>query len=429
MPWLFLAVSVWGAWFTLNAFRPSSRWQVLGVSFFAAWFTGELALWHIAWQAVATAIFVSLGALDAWPGWLGLAITLASWIGLFAIGVMARRSSRVFDLALNEGLSLSSPDRRPKLRWRQVVFPLFLRDRRVIRVRNLSFGPYGRRNRLDVYHRRVPRASGELAPVLLQIHGGGWVIGDKGQQGLPLMLQLAAEGWVCVSTNYRLSPKATWPDHLVDCKRALAWVREHIAEYGGDPDLVCVTGGSAGGHLAAMVGLTANDPEYQPGFEAADTTVAAAVPFYAVYDLVDLFGPDGVGARVAQRLARWLMGSSPDEDRAAFEDASPVHHLAPDAPPFFVIHGSADNLVPVRQARRFVEQLRETSAEPVLYAEVPGASHAFDVFHSTRTTNAVAAVGRFLGWVVARHRDRGAAAVPPPAPVTISADAAPAPAP
>jgi acetyl esterase/lipase len=231
------------------------------------------------------------------------------------------------------------------------------------------------------------------------------------------MLQLAAEGWVCVSTNYRLSPRATWPEHLVDCKRALAWVREHIAEYGGDPDLVCVTGGSAGGHLAAMVGLTANEPRYQPGFEAADTTVAAAVPFYAVYDLVDLFGPDGVGARVAQRLARWLMGASPDEDRAAFEDASPVQHVAPDAPPFFVIHGSADNLVPVRQARRFVERLRDTSSEPVLYAEVPGASHAFDVFHSTRTSNAVAAVGRFLGWVVARHHDANARAMPPPGPV------------
>ena len=74
-------------------------------------------------------------------------------------------------------------------------------------------------------------------------------------------------GWVCVAINYRLSPKATWPDHLLDCKRALAWVREHIAEYGGDPDYVVVTGGSAGGHLTALMGLTANDPQFQPGFE------------------------------------------------------------------------------------------------------------------------------------------------------------------
>ena len=116
--------------------------------------------------------------------------------------------------------------------------------------------------------------------MLLQIHGGGWMISNKNQQGFPLVYKLAANGWVCVSINYRLSPKATWPDHLVDCKRALAWVREHIDEYGGDPDYVVVTGGSAGGHLAAMVGLTANDPEYQPGFEAVDTTVRAMIPLY-----------------------------------------------------------------------------------------------------------------------------------------------------
>ena len=97
--------------------------------------------------------------------------------------------------------------------------------------------------------------------MLFQIHGGGWVIGSKNEQALPLMYHLARAGWVCVSVDYRLSPQATFPDHLVDCKRALAWVREHVAEYGGDPDFVVVTGGSAGGHLAALVALTPNDAE------------------------------------------------------------------------------------------------------------------------------------------------------------------------
>src|SRR5436190_2070186 len=87
-------------------------------------------------------------------------------------------------------------------------------------------------------------------------------------------------GGTAISIHLRLSPMATWPDHLIDCKRALAWVREHIAAYGGDPDYVVVTGGSAGGHLAAMMGLTANDPQYQPGFEDVDTSVRAMMPFY-----------------------------------------------------------------------------------------------------------------------------------------------------
>ncbi|MGZ4690443.1 MAG: alpha/beta hydrolase fold domain-containing protein [Acidimicrobiia bacterium] len=404
MPWLFLAVSVYGAWFTVNAFRPSSRWQLLGASFFAAWLTGELAVWHIVWQAVATVGFIALGALDAWPGWLGLAITLASWAGLVVLSAVSRRSGLVFDHALTEGIGLDAPDHARSAHWRQAVFPFLLRDRRVERVKNLEYGPFGRRNLLDVYRPRTRESRSSLAPVLFQIHGGAWVIGDKSQQGLPLMLHLASEGWVCVAINYRLSPRATWPEHLIDCKRALAWVREHIAEYGGDPDLICVTGGSAGGHLAAMTALTANEPEYQPGFESAETSVAACVPFYGVYDFSAIFDGTRASDRGARLLARWVMKATPESDHAAFERASPVNHLRTDAPPFFVIHGTHDNLAPVGQARTFVERLRAVSHEPVLYAEVPGASHAFDVFYSTRTGNAVSAVDRFLAWIVDREQ-------------------------
>ncbi len=106
MPWLFLALSVLGAWITFNAFRPSSRWQLLGVSFFAAWLTGELAIWTIVGQAIVTAGFIALGALDSWPGWLGLAITLASWAGLLVLAAVSRRSGPVFDTALSDALGL-----------------------------------------------------------------------------------------------------------------------------------------------------------------------------------------------------------------------------------------------------------------------------------------------------------------------------------
>ena len=128
----------------------------------------------------------------------------------------------------------------------------------------------------------------------MQIHGGGWVIGDKREQGLPLLNHMAAQGWVGFNVNYRLSPGVAFPDHLIDLKRGLTWIKEHADEYGIDPDFVCVTGGSAGGHLTALMGLTANDPAYQPGFESADTSVAAAVPFYGIYDFTDrgAFGSD-----------------------------------------------------------------------------------------------------------------------------------------
>ena len=230
-------------------------------SFFAAWLTGELAIWthrlagrrhrvlHRARRARRLAR-------------LARARDHARVVGRARSSSARCRAARAssFDTALTDGIGLDPPDhlRKPKLAPGRVPVPAPRPARRADQE------PRVRPARPAQPARRLPAArrgpGGAPAPVLLQIHGGAWVIGDKSQQGLPLMLHLAAEGWVCVAINYRLSPKATWPEHLVDCKRALAWVREHIAEYGGDPDLICVTGGSAGGHLAAMIALTANEP-------------------------------------------------------------------------------------------------------------------------------------------------------------------------
>ncbi|HZJ25474.1 MAG TPA: alpha/beta hydrolase [Acidimicrobiia bacterium] len=418
MSWLFLAVSLIGLWFTANALWPARRIQLVGPSFFAAWLTGELAGFHLAWQVVATVMFIALGALSGAAGFVGLAVTALSWFGLVWIIVVASRSSHTLERALRDALGADYRDRiapgrlahlGPKGPWRKLFFPFWLREPGVERIRNLRYAEGAReRHLLDVYR---PRAGADRAPVLLQIHGGGWVIGDKSQQGLPLMNELAAAGWVCVANNYRLSPKATFPDHLVDCKRALAWIREHIAYYGGDPDFVVVTGGSAGGHLAALMGLTPNDPEYQPGFESVDTSVAACIPFYGVYDLVDTFqDPDGTPTDM--RLATWLMGASIADDQARFERASPVYRVHAEAPPFFVIHGDHDNLVPVDQARAFVKALRDTSRHPVAYAEIAGGSHAFDVFHSVRADNTVNAAHRFAAWAYAVSSETPAATPP-----------------
>jgi len=125
---------------------------------------------------------------------------------------------------------------------------------------------------LDVYR---PSGGCAGAPVLLQIHGGGWVVRQQARAGAAARIPPGGRGWVVVTPNYRLSPRARFPDHLVDCKRALAWIRANVATYGGDPSFVAVTGGSAGGHLTALMGLTANDPRLQPGFESVDTRVAA----------------------------------------------------------------------------------------------------------------------------------------------------------
>jgi acetyl esterase/lipase len=250
-----------------------------------------------------------------------------------------------------------------------------------------------------VYRRADVKAG---APVLMQIHGGAWVIGRKDQQGLPLMYHLAARGWVCVAINYRLSPRATWPDHLLDCKRALAWIRANIAQYGGDPDYVVVTGGSAGGHLAALIGLTANDPELQPGFETVDTSVRAMVPFYGVFDWTRSGSHyDGLRQLLERRVVKRTFEDAPD----VYRDASPMHRVTADAPPALIVHGDLDTLAPVEQARAFVAALRATSREPVVYVELRGAHHAFEVFNSVRTLHAIAGVDLFLAWLLNAARD------------------------
>jgi acetyl esterase/lipase len=269
------------------------------------------------------------------------------------------------------------------------VYPV--RPKSVEAVKGIDYwGDGASRHRLDIFR----SAPGAPAPVLFYIHGGAWVMGDKREQGLPLIYHLAARGWVCVTVNYRLSPRATWPDHVVDCKRALAWVHTHIGEYGGDPTRIAVSGGSAGGHLAALVALTAGDPEFQPGFEQADTTVAGCVPLYGVYDFCDR--DHEYDRTLMELLERKVLKLSYEDDPEPFHKASPYDRVSADAPPFLVVHGRNDTIVPVRTARSFVAVLTAASRAPVLYAELPRAQHAFEVFWSPRTAATVAAVEEFL---------------------------------
>jgi acetyl esterase/lipase len=408
--WLFLAVSLWGAAFTWNALFPFfGGARRSAASFAAGWLTSELAVHHLAWQAAATLLFGLLGAFGAWPGKLGLAITTLSWLGLAAAQLRAARTGLVTEDALRQGFGADYRERiLPNLReslsdaihWRRVVQPLPIKTPGVERTKDILYArERGVNLKLDVYR---PRTHPVGCPVLLQVHGGGWVGGSKNEQALPLMYELASHGWVCVSADYRLSPHATFPDHLVDLKRALRWVKEHVAEYGGDPHFVVVTGGSAGGHLAALLALTQNDPTFQPGFEEADTSVQGCVPFYGVYDFLDRSSA-WKHSGLRRMLERQVMKGSPEEIPEQWEQASPISHVHADAPPFFVIHGERDSLVPVADARAFVKALRERSKSPVAYAELPGAQHAFELFPSVRTLRTNQAVARFLAVLQSRH--------------------------
>jgi acetyl esterase/lipase len=395
--WAFLAVSLIGAVFTANAFVPVRRVPALFMpSFFGSWLTAELAIHHVFWQAIAALVFVELGALAAWPGWAGLILTFGSWLGLLVLFADGNRARKTFDTAL-EGVE--APRETLRVPRRNVVLPFSKRRHGIKVTRDIVYRRVaGTVLKLDVV---APATDGANRPAIMQIHGGSWIMGDKREQGWPLLSHLAANGWVCFNLNYRLSPGATFPDHLVDLKAGLAWIREHADQWGIDPNFIAVTGGSAGGHLAALMGLTANDPEYQPGFEGADTSLQAAVPIYGVYDFTSRLGTNRLPFWY-RRLERQIMKAFREDEPEKFRRASPIDQIHPKAPPFFVIHGDRDTLAPVEEARYFANQLRETSTAPVVYAELRGAQHAFDLFCSPRTSHMLVAVLQFLDATHAR---------------------------
>jgi len=400
----FLSRRILTAALVANALRPLPGFRGGIASFVPGWMTTELAPHLFAVTAADTAAHAVWGGSRG-RSRAGLALGAASLVGLGVLLQQARHAREDTETALSTGLGadyLDQLDPQPSpadlaVPWRRLVYPFRVRDLAVRVERDIAYAPeHGKRGLLDVYRPAEGDLSG--APVLVQVHGGGWTIGSKDEQGLPLMNHLAAKGWVCVALNYRLAPRDPFPAQVIDVKRALAWVKDQIAEYGGDPDYVAITGGSAGGHLAALAAVTPNDPAYQPAFEDADTSVQVAVPHYGVYDFAASTGQRRAELMRDRFLAPRVVRRTYAEAPEIFEAGSPLLRITPDAPDFFVIHGTHDGLVPVEQARLFVERLREVGKATVSYAELPGAQHAFDMFPSIRSTYVVRAIDRYLHW-------------------------------
>jgi len=400
-----------------NAHRPTRNPLLLVPSFFGGWLVSEAAPLVLASWVLRTSRQVVLGRRAGQrlsrADKVGLALSVAAGLGAANLIREALRADEQYHAALSPLIPEDELADRPSAVRLGALLPLLNGNRRRRKTRDVVFsepapGERGPRLKLDVYLPLQDPEPGEKRPAVLQIHGGAWVLGSKNEQGIPLLNHLASCGWVGFNVDYRLSPRSRAPQHLVDCKRALAWIREHADEYGVDPDFVVVTGGSAGGHLCAMMALTQNDPQYQPGFEDADTSVQKAVPFYGVYDLTDREGHYGESRLLTftDLLARVVMEVGLDEDPEHWSSYSPLDRIHPDAPPMFVIHGDRDVLVPVASARSFVERLREVSRSPVVYAELQGAQHAFEVFPSFRTVQTVEYVERFLHHVHSKYLDR-----------------------
>jgi len=380
IPVLIVAIGTW------CALRPVPFEHPLGrPSYIFGLAANELPFAAFFWMLlVPTAMaFAQDDVMDSPGAWGIVALATLTVPGLAVIAHRAWGERDRIERAMAEGLGTSwraeiDADLAEGLRhrppWLRVLFvPILKRRGDVRRVANLSYGEAGRRNLLDVYHHRA-RPQG--APVLIHMHGGHYSGGHKNSQSLPLLYRLASRGWVTISANYRLKPQVRHPEHMIDLKRVIAWAREHAHAYGADPSTLFVAGSSAGGHMGSIAALTANDPAFQPGFEEADTSVTG---------LVVLNGFLG---------SYWNQGP----------ESSPLGRARPDAPPMLIVHGDLDPLVPADDIREVAEGLRDASGSPVVYAELRGGNHAFDLYHSLRFDAVVDAVEAFTAWVRSRER-------------------------
>ncbi|HEX4586917.1 MAG TPA: alpha/beta hydrolase [Mycobacterium sp.] len=397
-----------------NGVRPLGREGYITLPVFAfGWPTTEMSPLYLAGSVLDVVRRGLRGDFRGSRGRIALVLTAIAWALLWLIQRRNVASRPNFEeplrTALGDDYEAIAAQSQPAKRRRMIgVWPNDLVRRRYVeKADTVQYGPHPRVNFADIWRRRdLPR--GGKAPVLLQVPGGAWAIGMRRPQAYPLLSHLAERGWVCVSIDYRVSPGHTWPDHIIDVKRALAWIKENIADYGGDPDFVAITGGSAGGHLCSLAALTPDDPQWQPGFEDADTSVVAAVPIYGRYDW---FTATGSGRKeFIAFLQKFVVKKRFAEHRQTYIDASSIKRLRPDAPPFFILHGQDDSIIPVSEGREFAAAMRNTSTSVVAYAEIPHAQHAFDFYYgSPRAHYTAAAVEEFLSWVHATREQSSSA--------------------
>ena len=379
---LYFTYGVFVVFTTVNALRrPSPPTSRLPAIWILAMLNGELPLLTLLSRLGVTAGAWWLGAFDNRVGRWGLWLVGISLLGLPVIWLRTIRAGRTLR---SHARSRPRPE-APHIRltgW----------ARRLPDGLEMVPGPQLDENVGIDFYRRSDFDSTAPHPTLMYLHGGSWTGGDPHAQSRPFIHHLAATGWLVATVRYPLSPQATFPDHLIGVKRALAWLRSEGASHGVDPARIAVAGGSAGAHLAALTALTPNRPEYQPGFEASDTSVSACVALYGIYDFLN---------RNRTRhdwplIPKVVMKADPVTDEAKFRDASPLDQITVEAPPFLVIHGSHDSLVPPTEARVFVDALRTGSKSDVQYLEVEGAQHAFDAVSSPRSRRVAAVAAEFL---------------------------------
>jgi acetyl esterase/lipase len=222
---------------------------------------------------------------------------------------------------------------------------------------------------LDLY---LPERARGLLPAVLWIHGGAWECGGK--HPCPVG-HFAERGYAVASIGYRLSHEAVFPAQLHDCKSAVRWIRAHAAEYGIDPARIGVWGGSAGGHLAALMGVTGRIRELDVGDHLDQSSeVQCVVNWFGPTDFLDWGAPFSPSMDSKESAVYRLLGGPISQNLEIGRRAGPLHHVDGRSAPFFTIHGDRDDIVPLVQSQRLHKALQDAGVESTLQV-IPGAGH------------------------------------------------------
>lgn len=242
--------------------------------------------------------------------------------------------------------------------------------------RDLAYVTNGHeRQKLDLY---LPE-HGENLPLLIWIHGGAFRMGSKeGNRADSLPFDYLAQGYALASINYRLSQHAIFPAQIEDCKAAVRWLRAHAAQYWLNPDCFLAWGPSAGGHLVTMLGTAGHVTEFDVGENLhVSSRVQAVVDYFGPTDFLQMDTqrlPDGQIHDAADSPESELVGGPIQENKEKTARANPITYVTNDAPPFLVVHGDQDPLVPYGQSMILVEALQKAGVEVTFYT-VEGAGH------------------------------------------------------
>lgn len=246
-------------------------------------------------------------------------------------------------------------------------------------LKDVAFLSSGRAEKLDAYL-PAPPAAGKLSPAVVWIHGGGWTGGTKNEARAKQICEtLVQAGYVALNIDYRLGEGA-WPTNLHDCKNAVRFLRTRAAEWHVDPDRIAVAGGSAGGHLALMVGYTSGVPELEPAgpYPGVSGAVRAVIDMYGISDLRTRRETEP-GGKVLEKIRPPgpVAVFGPADAAAVYRLASPVTHISRATPPTLILHGDKDATVDLRQSQDLAAALARAGVPHELVV-VPGAGHTFD---------------------------------------------------